>query len=198
MNPDRRQVIRSAAGLLVPAWAGLSGSPASAVDVERNHRRRRRRSRQKPPQMFADDVVACFWNRTDKDLGLYFTAIRPGNHVLSRPGVLSAYNEKIDPFYYGTDLELHILSFRSGSIVYTYRVVLENPEIGTADVSIQRWVDGKLDLVMADDLDLDEGRSVTRSDKIVRFQIYRHDDGKIAEDGHDEEYCRFEISLFRA
>jgi hypothetical protein len=197
MKPDRRQVIRSAAGLLVPACVGLVASPASAIDVERKHRRRK--PRRKPPQMFVDDVVANVWNRTEDRLGLYFTStFTSGNHVSSDPGNRSRYNQNIDPTYYGTDLAIDILSFRVGSTAYKYRVVLENPEIGSADVSISRLAESKLDLVMADNLSLKEGHSVTRTDKIVRIQIYRHEDGKIEEDDYDEEYCRFEVSIFRA
>jgi len=67
--------------------------------------------------------------------------------------------------------------------------------VGAPDVGIQRWAESKLDLVMADDYDLGEGDSVSRTDGIVRIKVHRDRDGEISEDGNDEEYCRFGISI---
>jgi len=60
--------------------------------------------------MFADDVVATVWNGSGKDLGLYFTSnFQSGNHVLSRPDTRTGYNPNIEPWKYGTDLQVDII-----------------------------------------------------------------------------------------
>jgi hypothetical protein len=201
----RRQFLRTAAGVLVPSAIGLAVRSSSAAEppatTEARRRRRKRRSHQRPPQMFADDVVANFRSDLWYDVSVRFHTYGSRARVIPlKPHEESGFNRAIAPEHYLTDLRLVIYPDKvwfPGS--WHYGIDFDNDEIGTPEVSVYRLVSGtngdSRDRYLLQNHDLSENGKVSCDDGVVRVNIHRWTDGTIAEDEHDEEYCRFYATI---
>jgi len=181
---------------VVLALAGSVVAGATATEARRRGKRKRRRT---PPQMFADDVAVKFRNlsRVRIELGMHNSERRNlslGSTI--ETGDQTGYNLKMPVSSYRTDLWLYFLP-RDASEVYL--VWCENHEVGRPDVTVQRgtFTAGRFQVTrnLADNVDMAEDTVLDVADGAFLIRVERQSDGTIGEDGHDEEYCRFIVSV---
>jgi hypothetical protein len=204
---DRRQFIRTAAGVLVPSAIGLAlgeqAGSAASVTSEGKRRRRKRRARRNPPQMFADDVAVnfrhTFWHEVSVQ---FYTMFSPTTRKIPLAmNEESGFNRAVAPKDFATELILNIHPGRGFPHDWRYKILFENVEIGLPDVTVERQVPSKFgsgyytDRSLLSNHDLSENAKVDCDDGVVRIHIHRWTDGTIAEDEHDEEYCRFYATI---
>lgn len=190
--PTRRTLAASLAGAVF-----LTGS---GVDARRS-RRKSRRPHHRPPQMFADDVVVNFRNRSGQPVQIGMHNSQQGTLSLGatiRSGEDSGYNYRMPTSSYRLDLWRYFLPAGSNE---TCLVWCENHEVGVPDVTILRgsYPGGRWNVsrTLADNVDISEDTSLEVNDGGLVIHVERQRDGKIGEDGYDEEYCRFIVTLSR-
>ncbi|MFM9106301.1 MAG: hypothetical protein ACKOWF_06340 [Chloroflexota bacterium] len=196
---DRRRFIATAAGLLVPAAAGLASIGDAEAGRGRDRRRRRRNGNQPPPVggMFADDVLVKLINQTPERWDVWTKTyatrnLRPGPWSSVDPGMESAWNSGVSDHLFGIWTDIHIEFRALPGTAYTYIHSIgfraTNPEVGTPYATFNDQ-----HKTVFSERKFGENERVEGVHHGIHYTVHRWSDGDETFNGHTEEYCRWVV-----
>ncbi|MFM9106303.1 MAG: hypothetical protein ACKOWF_06350 [Chloroflexota bacterium] len=196
---DRRRLVLTAAGLLLPA-APVILLPGAAEGGRNRRRGRKRRNHRPVGGWLADDTVVNLINQTGAEWDVTLkTSFSFETAYSSRlgSGRESGWNPGVPVDEFGGAVEVWFSWPESGGAVnHRFHLTARNPEVGTPWITLYAAGNGKRWIIF--DQDLSAGQSAQKTHEGLKVIVHRWSNGKETIGGETESYCRFVVRVHHA